>query len=69
VAEELELADEAAAVALGVLGVAAVVEPFAEVVVSRRRLVEDVVGDSQALVAGRNHGFGLAAAVLDPTVV
>jgi hypothetical protein len=37
VAEPLELADEAAAVALGVLGIAAVEELFAELVVGHPR--------------------------------
>jgi hypothetical protein len=50
VAEALDFADQAAAVALGVLGVAAVEELFAELVV-RNALVEDVVGGGKDLVA------------------
>ncbi|MEO7514056.1 MAG: hypothetical protein ABIZ91_20135 [Gemmatimonadaceae bacterium] len=46
-AETLELVDEAAAVALGVFGVAAEEELFAEVVVGDA-LLEDVVGGGQS---------------------
>ena len=45
-AEALELADEAAAVAVGVVGVAVVEELFAEVVVGDAA-VEDVVGGGE----------------------
>ena len=66
-AEALELFDEPSAVAFGVLGVAAVEELFAEVLVGDA-LVEDVVGGGEDLVGGRDRGFGVAAAALDPVV-
>ncbi len=55
-AEALELVDEAAAVALGVSGVAAVEERFAELVVGDAAL-EDVVGRGED-VGGRDGRFG-----------
>ena len=59
-AEALELVDEAAAVALGVLGVAAVEELLAELVIGNAA-IEDVVGGGQDLVAGRDGRFGVSA--------
>jgi hypothetical protein len=64
VAEPLELADEAAAVALGVLGITAVEELFAELVVGHAAL-EDAVGGGEDLVSGRDRGLGVPAAALD----
>ena len=58
--EALELADEAAAVALGVLGVAAVEEFLAELVVGDA-LFEHVVGSDEDLVACGDRGFGVSA--------
>jgi hypothetical protein len=57
VAEALELVDEAAPVAFGVLGVAAVEELFAELVVGDA-LAEDVVGGGEDLVACCDRRFG-----------
>jgi len=57
-AEALELADEAAAVALGVLGVAAVEELFAELVVGGA-LIEDVVCRGEDLM-----GYGRSRRLL-----
>ena len=66
-AEAFELVDESSAVALGVLGVSAVEELLAELVV-RDVLVEDVVGGGEDLVAGRDRCFGVPAAALDAVV-
>ena len=66
-AEALELVDEAAAVAFGVLGVAVVEELFAEFMVGDA-LVEDVVGGGEDFVAGGDRGFGVSAAALDAVV-
>ena len=52
VAEAFELSDESAAVAFGVLCVAAVEELLAELVVGNAA-VEDVVGGGEDLVGGR----------------
>lgn len=56
VAEALELVDQAAAVAIGVLGVAAVEELLAELVVGDAA-IEDVGGGGQDLVSGRGGRF------------
>ena len=66
-AEAFELADQAAAVAFGVLGVAAVEELFAELVVGDA-LVEDVVGGGEDLVGGRDGRLRVSAAALDAVV-
>ena len=66
-AEAFELVDESAAVAFGVLGVAAVEELVAELVVGDG-LVEDVVGGGEDLVAGRDGRFGVAAPAFDAVV-
>jgi hypothetical protein len=66
VAEALELFDQAAAVAFGCFGVAAVEELIAELVVGDA-LVEDVVGGGEDLVGGRDRGFGVSAAALRST--
>jgi hypothetical protein len=67
VAEAFELFDEPAAVAFGVLGVAAVEELFAEFVVGDA-LLEHVVGGGEDLVGGRDCGFGVSTAAFDPVV-
>lgn len=54
---------EAALVALGVFGVAAVEEGFAELVVGDA-LVEDVVGGGEDLVAGGDGRFGVPRRLL-----
>jgi hypothetical protein len=67
VAEAFELFDEPVAVTVGVLGVSAVEEFLAEIVVGDA-LVEDVVGGGEDLVSGRDGRFGVAAAALDALV-
>jgi hypothetical protein len=67
VAEPFELVDEPAAAAFGVLGVAAVEEFLAELVVGDA-FVQDVVGGGEDLVGGRDRGFGVSAAAIDAVV-
>ena len=67
VAEAFELVDEPAAVAVGRFDVAAVEELFAEFVVGDV-VAEDVVGDGEDFVAGRDRGLCVSAAALDSVV-
>lgn len=60
-AEAFELVYESAAVAFGVLGVAAVEELFTEFVVGHAA-IKDVVGGGEDLVGGGDGAFGVPAA-------